>query len=144
VEATLPGEPASPEKGTVTFIDNRIDPGNGTIEIGATFPNPDERLWPGRYVLVRLMLTVDRNALVAPLRAIVSGSHGPYVFVVKADRTVAMRPVTVARTVGDAALIESGLQTGETVVTDGQLQLEDGTKVDISPPDGTARLDKAP
>jgi membrane fusion protein, multidrug efflux system len=131
VEATLPGEPERPEKGSLAFIDNRIDPSNGTIEIGATFPNPDERLWPGRYVLVHLMLTVQRNAIVAPLRAIETGSSGQYVFVVKQGQTAELRTVKMARTVGDDAVIEAGLQAGEQVVTDGQLQLEDGTKVEI-------------
>jgi len=131
VEATLTGEPDRPEKGILTFIDNRIDSGNGTIEFGATFQNPDERLWPGRYVLVHLVLTVQRNATVAPLRAIVTASLGQYVFVVKTDRTVEQRMVKVNRTVGDDAVIESGLQPGEQVVTDGQLQLEEGTQVEV-------------
>ena len=131
VEATLPGRPDHPEKGPLTFIDNLVDASNGTIELGATFPNPDERLWPGRYVLVHLVLTVQHDATVAPLRAIVTGSSGQYVFVLKDGETVQQRAVKVARTLGDDAVIEAGLQTGEQVVTDGQLQLEDGTKVEI-------------
>lgn len=132
VEAVIPGESHPAEKGCLTFLDNRIDTSNGTFEIGATFPNPDERLWPGRYVLVHLMLTRQRDAVVAPLSAIMTGSTGQYAFVVKQDQRVAMRVVTVARTAGDEAIIESGLQTGEKVVTDGQLQLEEGAKVEIS------------
>ncbi len=132
VTAILPGEPDRPEKGALAFIDNRIDPGNGTIEMGATFPNPDERLWPGRYLLIHLLLTIQRDALVAPLRAIVTGSNGQYVFVVKKNQTAERRAVKVARTVGDDALIETGLQPGEQVVTDGQLQLENGTPVEIT------------
>jgi membrane fusion protein, multidrug efflux system len=132
VEAVIPGEPERPENGFLTFIDNRIDPSNGTIEIGATFPNPDERLWPGSYVLINLMLTIQRDAVVAPLRAIVTGISGQYVFVVKQDQTAEMRTVKVVRTMGDDAVIETGLQPGEQVVTDGQLQLEDGTRLEIN------------
>ena len=137
VVATIPGEPDQPEKGSLTFIDNRVDDSNGTIEIGATFPNPDERLWPGRYVLVHLVLTVLHDAVVAPVRAVETGSAGQYVFVVKGGQTAELRAVKVARTVGDDAVIETGLQPGEHVVTDGQMQLEDGTTVEIGA--GTAK-----
>lgn len=140
VEVAIPGETEPPEKGYLTFIDNRIDTSNGTIEIGATFPNPDERLWPGRYVLVNLMLTLQRDAVVAPLSAIMTGSSGQYVFVVNQDQTVEMRVVTVARTAGDDAVIASGLKAGENVVTDGQLQLEEGTKVEISSGEAKAEV----
>lgn len=131
VEATIPNEQAPPAQGTLTFIDNSIDPASGTIELGATFPNPDERLWPGRYVLVHLVLHVEHDATVVPLRAIVTGSSGPYVFVIKDGKSVTQRTVKIARTLGDEAVLAAGLQPGEEVVTDGQLQLEEGTDIVI-------------
>jgi membrane fusion protein, multidrug efflux system len=131
VEVTLPDDPDHPMKGPLTFIDNLVDTGNGTIELGATFTNPDECLWPGRYVLVHLVLTVQHDAVVVPQRAIVNSSIGQSVFVVKSDQTVEQRTVQVARTRGGETVIAAGLQPGEHVVTDGQLQLEDGTRVEI-------------
>lgn len=130
VEATLPGDPSHPAKGRLTFIDNGVNTDNGTIEVAASFANPNEHFWPGRYVLVHLVFTVQHGATVAPVRAIQTGSTGKYVFVVKDDRTVEMRPVKVARIQGDNSVIEAGLRPGEHVVTDGQMQLEDGTKVE--------------
>jgi membrane fusion protein, multidrug efflux system len=131
VEATIPDDPDHPMKGTLTFIDNLVDAKNGTIELGATFANPDESLWPGRYVIIHLILTVQQDAMVVPHRAIVNSSMGQTVFVVKGDGTVEQRSVQVARTSGDDTVITAGLRSGERVVTDGQLQLEDGVRVEI-------------
>jgi multidrug efflux system membrane fusion protein len=132
VDATIPNDPDHPEKGRLTFIDNSVDTSNGTIELGASFPNEDERLWPGRYVTVRPVLTVQLGATLVPARAIQTGSAGQYVFVVKDDRNVEQRNVKVARFYGDDAVMEAGVKVGEQVVTDGQLQLEDGTRVEIA------------
>lgn len=138
VQVSLPGEPGAPMKGRLTFIDNRVDPGNGTIELGATLPNEDERLWPGRYVRVRLALTIERGAVVAPRRALVTSVAGQAVFVLRKDGTVAQRTVKVARSRGDEAVIAEGLQAGELVVTDGLLQLEDGSRVEVRAEAGNA------
>ena len=127
----------------MTFIDNGINPANGMIELGATFPNPDERLWPGRYVLVRLALAVQHNAVVAPVRAIQTDGEGQYVFAVRGDRTVELRRVKVTRTAGDEAVIEAGLQPGEPVVTDGQLQLADGVQIDDRTAEGAHSAEPA-
>lgn len=132
VQVSLPGEQGEPMKGRLTFIDNRVDASNGTIELGATLPNDDERLWPGRYVRVRLALTVQRGAVVAPRQALVTSVTGLSVFVLKPDRTVEQRAVKVERSRGDDAVIAEGLQAGERVVTDGQLQLEDGSRVEVN------------
>ncbi len=132
VEAILPGDPENPEKGRLTFIDNSVNTTTGTIQLGASFPNTNERLWPGRYVGVRLLLTVQEDAIVVPGRAVGTSSDGLYIFVVKADQSVERRNVQVARTYGDDSVIASGIKPGDQVVTDGQLQLEDGTSVEIT------------
>jgi membrane fusion protein, multidrug efflux system len=134
VEAALPSDPAHPEKGRLSFIDNSVDTSTGTIRLGATFPNAEERLWPGRYVRLRLRLTVQADAIVVPARAVGAGSSGQYVFVVKGGQTAELRSVKVARTYGDDVVMASGVEPGEVVVTDGQLQLENGTKVEVLAP----------
>lgn len=138
VQVTLPDDPGRPLKGRLMFVDNRVDPGNGTIELGATLPNEDERLWPGRYVRVQLALTVQRDAVVVPRQALVTSVTGQSVFVLKKDQSVEQRPVKVERSRGDDTVIAAGLQAGELVVTDGQLQLEDGSRVEIRSPEASA------
>ena len=99
------------------------------IRIKGTFANGDRRLWPGQFVNVVTMLATDPDALVVPSVAIQSGQQGAYVFVVKDDRTVELRPVAVARTNGNESIVEKGLKDGETVVTDGQLRLVPGSRI---------------
>jgi multidrug efflux system membrane fusion protein len=123
------GQPLA--RGTVTFIDNRVDPGTGTIQLKATFPNDDGRLWPGEYVNVVVTLATQPDALVVPAPAVQTGQQGTYVFVVKPDQTVESRPVTVARQLGEEAVIAQGLAPGETVVTEGQLRLVPGARVEV-------------
>lgn len=117
------------ERGTVTFIDNTVDPTTGTIRLKATFANADRHLWPGAFVQVVLDLTTDANALVIPAVAVQTSQDGQYVYVVKEDRTVEMRPVKVDRQQGDQMVIASGVSAGETVVTDGHLRLTPGAHV---------------
>ena len=125
--------------GRVTFIDNAVDPGTGTIKLKAQFDNTTRDLWPGEFVNVALQLTNDRHAIVAPSSAVQASQNGAYVYVVKNDRTVDMRPVRVARTAGPESVIASGLHPGETVVTDGQLRLAPGARVAVQDsPIGTA------
>ncbi len=121
-------------RGTLGFVNNAIDPTAGTILAKATFPNDDESLWPGRFVQVRVVLGVDRNAVVAPAAAVVQGQAGAYVYVVKDDGTAEQRPVKVARADARTAVIAAGLEGGERVVTDGQLQVVPGAKVAPKPP----------
>jgi multidrug efflux system membrane fusion protein len=112
-------------------VDNAVDQTTGTIRIKATFPNEDRRLWPGQFVNVTVTLTTDSEAIVVPSAAIQAGQQGSYAFVVKADKTVELRPVEVARTSLTDIVLRSGLQPGETVVTDGQLRLVAGSRVSV-------------
>jgi multidrug efflux system membrane fusion protein len=118
-------------RGELTFIDNAVDKTTGTIILKGTFPNIDRRLWPGQFVNVVLTLTTQRNAVVMPAAALQAGQQGQYVFVVKPDFTVESRPVTVAWSYGDLAVVAQGVTPGEKVVTDGQLNLVSGTRVEL-------------
>jgi multidrug efflux system membrane fusion protein len=131
VEAIIPGDEKRPAQGGLTFIDNAVDNSTGTIKLKGTFENRDRRLWPGQFVNVALTLTTQRNAVVMPFSALQAGQQGQYVFVVKPDFTVESRPVVIARTVDDLAVVAQGVAPGEKVVTDGQLQLIPGTRVEV-------------
>jgi len=120
-----------PEEGVLTFVDNTVDPTTGTIKLKGTFENPKKRLWPGQFVDIMVTLTTQPNAVVVPSSAVQTGQNGQYVFVVKKDNMVESRAVAVTRTVGDESVIGKGLNPGETVVTDGQLRLVSGAKVEI-------------
>lgn len=123
---------AHPEIGEVDFVDNAVDNTTGTIKLKATFTNKERKLWPGQFVNVVLTLTTRAGATVAPTQAIQTGQQGQYVFVVKPDQTVEMRPVVVAHTVANDSVVESGVKPGEAVVIDGQLRLVPGAKVKIN------------
>ncbi|MGH9352378.1 MAG: efflux RND transporter periplasmic adaptor subunit, partial [Terriglobia bacterium] len=131
VEAVIPHEPDRPEWGTLSFINNTVDTSTGTILLKGTFPNPQRRLWPGEFVNVILNLSSQANAVVAPSAAIQAGQKGQFVYVVQADHTAAYRPVTPGSVYKGKTVIEKGLKAGETVVTDGQLLLYPGAKVEI-------------
>jgi multidrug efflux system membrane fusion protein len=118
-------------EGRLTFVDNAVDTATGTILLKGTFPNTDGALWPGEFVNVRLRLYVERDALVVPATAVVTGQQGSFVFVVDGDSTAATRPVKLGRTAGDVAIVNGELRPGERVVTDGQLRLQQGSKVQI-------------
>ncbi len=135
VDAAVGGNPEAASTGTVTFIDNTVDQTTDTIRLKATFPNADHQLWPGQFVEATLRLSVDEHAIVAPAVAVQPGQRGAYVWVLNADQTVAMRPVTVTRSEGQVAVIGSGLAAGEVVVTDGQLRLTPGARVSVKAPD---------
>jgi multidrug efflux system membrane fusion protein len=117
------------EGGTVSFIDNSVDPTTGTIKMKGTFANQDHALWPGLFVQVTLVLRTDPTAIVVPAAAVQTSQSGQFVFVVKPDRTVDVRAVTVERQQGDEAVVSHGLAAGEEVVTDGQLRLTAGARV---------------
>jgi multidrug efflux system membrane fusion protein len=118
--------------GAVTFMNNTVDPSTGTIQLKATFANADSALWPGQFVDVALTLTSERAVLV-PTQAVQSGQKGAYVFVVKPDSTVEARPVKIGRRLASELVIEDGVKAGERVVTDGQLRLVPGARVEIKP-----------
>jgi len=123
------GQP--PVMGVLTFIDNSIDPATGMIALKATFDNRDGALWPGQFVNVHLTLTTDKGVTVVPTQAIQTGPAGQYVYVVKDDLTAEMRPIKADRTIGEESIIVEGLKPGERVVTDGQLRLVPGGRVEI-------------
>jgi len=123
------GDDGTPVAGSVSFIDNGIDPATGTILLKADFPNREHRLWPGQFVDVTLELATRLDAVTIPARAVQTGQQGTYVFVVDSEQKAALRPVTVGFTHQDTAVIDTGLNAGETVVIDGQLRLAPGTPV---------------
>ncbi len=131
VAATLPGEAAPAATGELTFIDNAVDTSTSTILLKATFPNADERLWPGQFVDVVVTLGEQPDRVVCPTAAVGTGQQGQYVFVVKDDKTVEQRPVQVDRMDERDAVIADGLSGGETVVTDGQLRLVPGATIQV-------------
>jgi multidrug efflux system membrane fusion protein len=119
------------ERGELTFVDNSVDMTTGTIKLKGTFPNADHKLWPGQYVNVTLQLTVRPHALVVPNEAVQSGQDGTFVYVVKDDKTVEARNVVTGPRVDQDLVIEKGLEEGDTVVTEGQLRLAPGSRVQI-------------
>jgi multidrug efflux system membrane fusion protein len=116
--------------GTLLTIDNQIDPTTGTGRLKAEFKNPGNELWPNQFVNVHLLLETRKNSLVIPAAAIQRGPEGTYVFLVKADHTVDVRPVTIAISQNNLTAVESGLTANDTVVTDGQDKLQAGSKVE--------------
>lgn len=130
VQATVPNDP-KPATGSLSFIDNSVDQTTGTIKLKGEFVNRDRRLWPGQFVDVNLTLNRQPNAVVVPAAAVNTGQQGQYIFVIKPDMTVDARPVKVNRTTSGQAVIDSGVASGEQVVTDGQVRLVPGAKVQI-------------
>jgi multidrug efflux system membrane fusion protein len=130
VEAAPQDGKADPVPGALSFIGNAVDPGTGTIQLKGTFPNADRRLWPGQFANVVLTLTVRSGAVVVPSEAIQTGQQGQYVFVVRPDLTVEARPVATGEAFEGETVIVKGVLAGEKVVTDGQLRLVPGTKVE--------------
>ena len=142
VDALVPSNNERPEKGTVTFVDNAVDTSTGTIRLKGTFANHERKLWPGQFVNVVLTLTREPNAIVVPSQAIQTGQQGQYVFVVKQDLTVESRPVVVGRSVNSETVVQKGLVADEKVVTDGQLRLYPGARVEIKTSDSTNAVQK--
>jgi membrane fusion protein, multidrug efflux system len=119
------------ETGVLSFIDNTVDATTGTIKLKGTFQNENNKLWPGEFVRVTLRLTTRSNAVVVPNQAVQTGQDGQFVYVVKEDKTVEMRPVVTGTRVDQELVIDRGLQPGETVVTEGQLRLTPNSKVQV-------------
>jgi multidrug efflux system membrane fusion protein len=131
VRVKPPTDAAESTGGRITFVDNAVDQTTGTIKLKASFDNDDRRLWPGQFLNVTMTLKVDDHAVVVPTAAVQTGPQGTYVFVVKADQTAELRPITVDRSAGSETIIQSGVKAGEVVVTDGHLRLVPGSKVTI-------------
>jgi multidrug efflux system membrane fusion protein len=129
VTATPQDTDAQPATGVLTFVDNAVDMTTDTIKLKATFDNPDRRLWPGQFARISLRLAVLPHATVVPAQAVQTGQDGQYVFVVKDDATVEQRAVVQGERVADDVVVLKGLHAGETVVTEGQLRLEPGSRV---------------
>lgn len=142
IEASFPQGDEGPEKGTITFVDNAVDTSTGTIRLKGTFANRERKLWPGQFVNVVLTLTEEPNVIVVPSQAIQTGQEGQYVFVVKPDLTVESRPVAAGRTINGETIVQKGLQADERVVTDGQLRLYPGVKVEVKIPNSAITTKK--
>jgi membrane fusion protein, multidrug efflux system len=123
-------ENSQEEHGFLSFVDNTVDLNSGTIFMRATFANEKKNLWPGQYVKLSAILTNEPNAIVIPSAAVQTSQTGQYVYVVKSDNTVEMRNIAVRHSVNNDSVVD-GLAAGETVVTDGQLRLIPGAKVQI-------------
>jgi multidrug efflux system membrane fusion protein len=136
VESEVPGEVGEPVRGELAFIDNAVDTTTGRIKLKAIFANTNDVLWPGQFLQTKLILRTLNHATVVPNEAIQSSQSGDFVFVVKADSTAQKRPVVVGLSRGGATVVETGVQADETVVTDGQLRLKDGSPVTIHTPGG--------
>lgn len=124
--------------GTLSLIDNEIEQASGNLLLKSTFPNADEKLWPGQFVEVRLQRQVAKNAVTVPASALQRGQQGFFVYVVNADNTVGAHNVKTGDIAGGRAIIESGISVGERVVTSGSYQLEPGVRVAIKPEPVTA------
>jgi multidrug efflux system membrane fusion protein len=131
VETIIGGQEDHPEVGLLTFVNNTVDIATGTIQCKATFANPHKRLWPGLFVNVVVKLSTQPGAILVPAQAIQTSQEGQIVFVVKPDLTVEVRPVEVGRAIDGDVIVTKGLKPGERVVTDGQLRLVPGAKVQI-------------
>lgn len=131
VAAVIPDDGGPAEQGVVSFLDNAVDAATGTIKVKGTFENRRKRLWPGQFVNVVLTLATIPDAVVVPAQAVQTGQEGHYVFAVQPDRTVALRPVETGVDFNGEIVIGKGLRAGETVVTDGHLNLVPGAGVEI-------------
>jgi multidrug efflux system membrane fusion protein len=132
VKATVPQDPEHAKQGSVIFIDNAVDPTTGTLHMKASFDNSTNQFIPGMFVSVQLRLSEQPNSKVVPTSAVTEGPNGRFVYVVKDDKTVEMRPVVSNYVYGGESVIDSGLEVNETVVTDGQTRLTPGAKVQIA------------
>ena len=131
VEAWDREQKAKLAAGTLASADNQVDPATGTVKLKAQYANDDGALFPNQFVNVRMKLDTLRDVIVIPSAAVQRGAQGLFVYLVKADKTVELRPVTVARTHGDDSIIGTGVTPGESIVLDGQLRLVPGSRVSI-------------
>jgi membrane fusion protein, multidrug efflux system len=133
-EVRLPDTSDDPVIGQLTFLDNAVQTATGQVNLRATIPNPGHRFWPGRFVNIRLVLNTIQSAVLAPASAPQMSAKGSFVYVVKEDSTAEQRPVSLGQRQGDLIVVESGLQPGERIITNGQLGVTPGGKVLIEQP----------
>lgn len=126
------------DTGALTIADNRVDQSTGTVELKAKFSNPGKRLWPGQFINISLGVQNLPNAIALPLAAVNRGPKGQYVFVIGADHKVVMRPIAVLSVQGQEAVIKSGVNAGDMIVTDGQMVLNNGSLVRLVKPGAAA------
>jgi multidrug efflux system membrane fusion protein len=131
VEVRLPDEPDKPFVGQLTFLDNAVQTASGTVLLRATVPNSGHRLWPGRFVNVRLILAMMPDAVLVPAASPQDSAKGPFVYVVKDDSTAEARPVKLGQRQGDLIVVEEGVRPGERVILNGQLAVTPGGKVRV-------------
>jgi membrane fusion protein, multidrug efflux system len=146
VQTYLSDASIAPRTGDLYFIDKAVQPGSGTVKARGVTPNPDRALWPSEFVRVRFILDMLKDATLVPSQAVQVSQSGPFVFVVKADNTVDLRPVKPGqRQEGDLTVIESGVKPDETVVVTGQLALAPGAKIAPQPyaPQGTGNAEQS-
>ncbi|HEX6902901.1 MAG TPA: efflux RND transporter periplasmic adaptor subunit [Thermoanaerobaculia bacterium] len=141
VEVRLPDQPDEPQIGALTFVDNAVQDGTGTVKLRATIPNNDHRFWPGRFVKIRLVLDTLQQAVLVPAAAPQTSSAGQFVYVVKTDSTAEQRKVTPGQRQEELVVISQGLQPGERVIVNGQLGVTPGGKVRV---EGDAAVSSAP
>jgi multidrug efflux system membrane fusion protein len=140
VSASFPSDEGRQELGVLEFVDNAVDRSTGTIKLKAVFTNNERRLWPGQFINVALTLTTQVNAVVLPSEAVQVGQEGQHVFVVKPNKTVEVRPVTLGSTNDGEAVITKGLAAGEQVVREGQFLLGPESRIEIK--DSTKVVDE--
>jgi multidrug efflux system membrane fusion protein len=132
IDAYAPDGSSVVDKGKVLVINNQVDPTTGTVQLKAEFPNPDLQLWPGQFVNVRVLINTLHQVVVVPTAATQRGPNGVYVYVVKDDETVTVRPVTLSQQDDTQSVVATGLTAGEKVVTTGFARLAEGTPVQVS------------
>ena len=138
VQALAPNDTGSPARGTLSFVDNGVDATTGTIKLKAQFVNAERRLWPGQFVNVTMNLGTDKNAVVVPSQAVQTGQQGQFVYVIKPDLTAEVRAIAPGETDRGLTVVKQGIEAGERVVTDGQLRLAPGLRVEIKSGPGSS------
>jgi multidrug efflux system membrane fusion protein len=132
VEVSLPDETAKPRQGKLTFLDNAVQEGSGTVKLRATVANADRRFWPGRFIKVRLVLDSLPQAVLVPASAPQMSANGTFLYVVRQDSTAEQRAVKLGQRQGDLVVVDEGLKSGEQVVVRGQLGVTPGGKVRVT------------
>ena len=128
------------DQGALLVVNNQADPGSGTVQLKAQFPNAKRQLWPGAFVNIQLILSTEKNGLTIPLDAIQQGPQGSIVYVIGQDKKVSIRPVSMRQSLAGEALIDKGLSAGETVVVRGQYRLSPGTLVTLADPNNPSAV----
>lgn len=131
VEVRLPDDTGEARTGDLTFIDNAVQGGTGTVRLRATLANADRRFWPGQFIRARLILAMLKGSVLIPTEATQLSPAGPFVYVIKADSTAELRPVTLGQKQGSRVVVEKGLAAGERIVVQGHLGVMPGAKVQV-------------